>query len=76
MIKPRQFAEYVGFTEDEVRTLCHDYGRDYSQPRERLSRSGAGAIRMLSEGTAEIFFWWESVMTKTRQRGREGTSAG
>ena len=24
MLKPRQFAKYVGFTEDEVKRLCHD----------------------------------------------------
>ncbi len=31
MLKPRQFAEYVGFTEDEVRMLCCDYGRDFGK---------------------------------------------
>ncbi len=31
MLKPRQFAEYVGFTEEEVRRLCCDYGRDFEK---------------------------------------------
>ncbi len=31
MLKPRQFAEYVGFTEDEVERLCRDYGSDFSK---------------------------------------------
>ena len=30
MIKPGQFREYVGFTEDEVKLLCEDEGVDYS----------------------------------------------
>lgn len=34
MLKPRQFAKYVGFTEDEVKRLCHDYGSDF----ERMKR--------------------------------------
>ena len=31
MLKPRQFAEYVGFTEEEARNLCRDYGRDFEK---------------------------------------------
>ncbi len=31
MLKPRQFAEYVGFTEEEARMLCCDYGRDFGK---------------------------------------------
>ena len=31
MLKPRQFAKYVGFTEDEVKRLCHDYGSDFEK---------------------------------------------
>lgn len=29
MIKPRQFGEYVGFTENEVKKLCDDHGSDF-----------------------------------------------
>ncbi|MBQ7486445.1 MAG: AAA family ATPase, partial [Clostridia bacterium] len=29
MITPRQLAPYTGFTEDEVQSLCRQYGRDY-----------------------------------------------
>lgn len=29
MIKPRQFSKYVGFTEDEVKKLCHDYDSNF-----------------------------------------------
>lgn len=31
MLKPRQFAEYVGFTEEEVSKLCRDYGCDFKK---------------------------------------------
>ena len=29
MIKPRQYGEFVGFTQDEVCTLCRQYGIDF-----------------------------------------------
>ena len=29
MIKPRQFGKYVGFTKEEVKRLCKDYGSDF-----------------------------------------------
>ena len=35
MLKPRQFAKYVGFTEDEVKRLCHDYGSDFEKMKPR-----------------------------------------
>lgn len=31
VIKPRQFAEYVGFTEKEVRQLCEEYSGDFAK---------------------------------------------
>lgn len=31
MISPLQFASYTGFTEDEVKELCSEYGRDYEE---------------------------------------------
>ena len=31
MLDARQMASFVGFTENEVRTLCDRYGRDYDQ---------------------------------------------
>ncbi len=34
MIKSREFGKYVGFTENEVRKLCHDYGRDFEKMKE------------------------------------------
>ena len=34
MIKPRQFGKYVGFTEDEVRKLCRDYGSDFERMKQ------------------------------------------
>ena len=34
MIKPRQFAEYVGFTEREVQKLCDDYGRNFNKMKQ------------------------------------------
>ncbi len=34
MIKPRQFEKYVGFTEDEVRTLCREHGRDFKKMKQ------------------------------------------
>ena len=34
MIKPRQFGEYVGFTEDEVQKLCHDHGISFDQMKQ------------------------------------------
>ena len=34
MIKPRQFGKYVGFTENEVKRLCHTYGSDYERMKQ------------------------------------------
>ncbi len=34
IITPMQFAEYTGFTEDEVKDLCGEYGRDYNKFKE------------------------------------------
>ena len=34
MIKPRQFAAYVGFTEAEVKKLCADYGSDFEKMKQ------------------------------------------
>lgn len=31
MVAPLQFAEYTGFTEDEVKKLCLDYGRNFDE---------------------------------------------
>lgn len=31
MTNPRQLAEYVGFTKEEVRELCQQYGRSYEE---------------------------------------------
>ena len=33
MMFPRQLARYTGFTEDEVRELCEEYGRDFESVR-------------------------------------------
>lgn len=34
MLAPRQLAEYVGFTEPEVRRLCEDYGMDFGEAKK------------------------------------------
>lgn len=34
MIKPRKYGEYVGFTEEEVKKLCKDYGRDFEMMKQ------------------------------------------
>ncbi len=34
MIKPRQFGEYVGFTGEEVRALCGEYGSDFEMMKK------------------------------------------
>lgn len=34
MMNPRQLAEYVGFTESEVKSLCERYGRNLSELKE------------------------------------------
>lgn len=34
MIKPRQFAEYVGFTEEELKVLCQEYGSDFDKMKQ------------------------------------------
>ena len=31
MVKPRKFAPYVGFTEQEVKNLCSEYQIDFSK---------------------------------------------
>lgn len=31
MVKPRKFGVYVGFLEEEVRALCHDYNIDFNK---------------------------------------------
>lgn len=34
IMKPRQFAKYVGFTEEEVRNLCHEHGSDFEKMKQ------------------------------------------
>ncbi len=34
MVKPRQFGQYAGFTEDEVKKLCKDYDRDFPMMKQ------------------------------------------
>ena len=34
MIKPRQFEEYVGFTEKEVKRLCREYDSDFNKMKQ------------------------------------------
>lgn len=34
MIKPRKYAEYVGFTEQEVKSICSKYGLDFQKMKE------------------------------------------
>ncbi len=34
VIKPRQFSRYVGFTEEEVRDLCHRNGSDFEKMKQ------------------------------------------
>ncbi|HCM91868.1 MAG TPA: AAA family ATPase [Lachnospiraceae bacterium] len=34
VIKPRQYGEYVGFTEDEVRRLCQEHDTDFNLMKE------------------------------------------
>ena len=34
MLNPGSFAEYFGFTEEEVKSLCRKYGIDYGKTRE------------------------------------------
>lgn len=34
MVKPRQFAPYVGFTEEEVRRLCEIHGSDFAMMKK------------------------------------------
>lgn len=34
MIHPQSLAEYVGFTEDEVKKLCEEYGLSYSEAKK------------------------------------------
>lgn len=34
MVFPGKFAEYVGFTEQEVKTLCTEYGQDFEQMKQ------------------------------------------
>lgn len=33
MLQPRSFAKYIGFTDQEVRSLCDTYGCDYNEIR-------------------------------------------
>ncbi len=34
MVKPRQFGQYVGFTEYEVKKLCGEYGSDFKMMKQ------------------------------------------
>lgn len=34
MIKPRKFGAYVGFTEEEVKKLCHDHSADFEKMKQ------------------------------------------
>lgn len=47
VIKPRAFAEYVGFTEEEVRMLCKKHGVDFGQMKhwyDGYSFKGVGSV--------------------------------
>ncbi|MBO5070211.1 MAG: AAA family ATPase [Roseburia sp.] len=47
MIFPSRFAEYVGFTEEEVQKLCDEYGKDFSMMKQwydGYSLEGVGSI--------------------------------
>lgn len=47
MILPEEFAEYVGFTEEEVRELCKEHHRDFSMMKQwydGYKLEGAGSI--------------------------------
>lgn len=47
MIFPSQFAEYVGFTENEVLKLCEEYDKDFSMMKQwydGYSLEGVGSI--------------------------------
>ena len=47
MLKPRQFAKYVGFTEKEVMSLCERHGADFSMMKKWYDgylAKGAGSI--------------------------------
>lgn len=47
MILPEEFAEYVGFTEEEVQNLCTRYHRDFSMMKQwydGYTLEGAGSI--------------------------------
>ena len=47
MIKPRQFGEYVGFTEEEVRKLCNQYEVSFDRMKQWYDGyefKGVGAV--------------------------------
>ncbi len=47
MLRPGPFAEYVGFTEDEVRGLCREYGVDFSDMKrwyDGYELKGVGSV--------------------------------
>ena len=47
MILPEDFAEYVGFTEEEVQELCKEYHRDFSMMKQwydGYTLEGAGSV--------------------------------
>ena len=50
MTNPRELAEYFGFTEDEVKTLCNEYGMSFEEAKawydgyELITQSRSGAV--------------------------------
>jgi len=71
MASPKQLAEYVGFTEEEVRGLCRKYGMDFSEaarwydgysfPRMKHVYNPASVVRAMLSG--EYDNYWAKTVT-------------
>lgn len=74
MIYPDEFAEYVGFTENEVRQLCLEYDRDFTMMKQwydgyRLERAGSiynpNSVMKAVRNNSYRSYWTETSAAKS-----------
>ncbi|MBQ9008620.1 MAG: AAA family ATPase [Clostridia bacterium] len=73
MLKPGPFAQYVGFTEEEVRQLCEDASADYSEMKawyDGYSLRGVGSIYNPNSVVKSLLYGdYDSYWTETSAAG-------
>ena len=60
MISPKNLGEYFGFTEDEVRESCSQYGVDYTEVEKWYDGYRLGELHIYNpKSVADVLMWKE-----------------